>query len=71
MGDEILIIAIEVIRGGLLQIDFKNTDTGEQWRCFAEPGEHFRMLGDAMQKNVDQWAQDFENEQIIAGMEEG
>ena len=69
MGDEILIIAIEVIQGGLIQFDFKNTETGEQWRCFADPGEHFRMLGDAMQKNVEQWNQDFENEHIIAELE--
>ena len=29
MGDEIIIVAIEILYGGLIQIDFKNTETGQ------------------------------------------
>ena len=59
MGDEIVIRAIEVIQGGLLQIDFLNTVTEEGFRCFADPNEFFGMLGAAMQKNVEEWNQSF------------
>ena len=58
MGDEIIIYAIEVIQNGLLQIDFRNENTDEQFRAFCEPKEFFGMIGKAMQKNFDQGGND-------------
>ena len=62
MGDDIEIRAIEVIQGGLLQIDFFNTTTDKGYRCFAEPGAFFAMLGAAMQKEHDDWFAEWEAE---------
>ena len=55
MGEEILIEAIEIIQGGLLQIDFRNTETNECDRCFIEPEKFFAMLGKALQKSLVAW----------------
>jgi len=52
MGPEIIIYAIEVIQGGVLQIDFRNEETNECYRCFCEPKAFFGILGEAMQKNI-------------------
>jgi len=63
MGEAIIIRAISVIQGGLLQIDFFNEETKENYRCFSEPSEFFSMLGKAMQINVDKWNNDFHEKQ--------
>ena len=55
MGEEILIEAIEIIQGGLLQIDFRNTETNKCDRCFIEPVKFFGMLGKALQKGLAAW----------------
>jgi len=55
MGDEIVIMKIEVIQGGILQIDFLNTATNKSERCFIDPYNFFNMLGNAMQDNVHYW----------------
>lgn len=64
MGDEILIVNIAVIQGGLLQIDFENVTQNKTDRCFAQPGDFFKMIGDAMQKNhvkdVEAWQRSIE-----------
>jgi hypothetical protein len=36
MGPEIIIKALKIVNNGILQIDFQNTETNEQWRCFAK-----------------------------------
>ncbi len=59
MGPEIIIKALEIVNNGTLQIDFQNTETNEQWRCFAEPEKFFSMLGKAMQKHTDKYMEDF------------
>lgn len=54
MGPEIIIIAINIINRGTLQIDFQNTETKQQWRCFVKPAKFFSMFSEAMQKHSDQ-----------------
>lgn len=53
MGDEIIIMAIDIIYGGLIQIDLKNETKNEHYRVFVDPKDFFSMLGNAMQKNSD------------------
>ena len=60
MGDEIIIVAIEIIQGGLIQIDLKNETKNEHYRAFVEPKDFFSMLGNAMQKNSDDFQKAFE-----------
>ena len=52
MGDEIIIESIEIIYDGLIQIDFKNNDTGEFYRSFIEPEKLFKMIGESMQREL-------------------
>ena len=60
MGDEIIIVAIEIIYGGLIQIDLKNETKNEHYRAFIEPKDFFSMFGNAMQKNRDDFQKAFE-----------
>jgi hypothetical protein len=60
MGDEIIIVAIEIIYGGLIQIDLKNETKNEHYRAFIEPKDFFSMFGNAMQKNSDDFQKAFE-----------
>ena len=53
MGDEIIIVSIDVIYSGLIQIDLKNETKNERYRVFVEPNDFFSMFGDGMQKNRD------------------
>ena len=59
MGPEIVIERIEIIQGGLLQIDFLNKETKGIFRCFADPDVFFGMIGKAMQGNVEKWNEEF------------
>jgi hypothetical protein len=56
MGDDIRLEAIEVIQGGLLQIDFRNATTGQCYRLFAEPLDFFTKLGTTMSRNMIEWS---------------
>ena len=60
MGDEIIIVAIEIIQGGLIQIDLKNETKSEHYRVFVEPKDFFSMFGNAMQKNSDDFQKAFQ-----------
>lgn len=60
MGDEIVIKTVEVIQGGLLQIDLRNETNGEWYRVFAEPRTFFAMIGEAMGKNCDDYMKQLE-----------
>lgn len=51
MGDHIIFKSIEVIQGGLLQIDLWNETENKHIRFFAEADEFFSKFGKAMQKN--------------------
>ncbi len=47
MGPEIEIVAIEVIQGGLIQVDIKGDECGHL-RLFIEPEEMMEALGKGM-----------------------
>ena len=49
MGDNIEIIAIEIINRGHLQIDFENDRTHEKYRAFCDADKFFKMFGDALE----------------------
>ena len=68
MGDRIEMTAIEVIQGGLLQIDFYNVDKKWHERCFCQPDKFFGMLGKAMQANHSAWEKQFfesRNDEVV------
>jgi len=54
MGEEIIVDAIEIVENGLIQIDFRNNDTGETFRAFCDPDRFFGLIGASMQKNFEQ-----------------
>lgn len=49
MGDKITLKGVEVIQGGILQLDFKNEETGKIDRCFVTAQTFFQMMGASMQ----------------------
>ena len=51
MGDEVIIKKIEVIQGGLFQIDTQNLKDNKCQRIFIDPYKLFTMIGQAMQNN--------------------
>ena len=56
MGDDVVIKAIAVIHGGLLQIDLWNNSTNQgAGRLFIEPHGFFAMLGKSMQASYEAW----------------
>ena len=55
MGDKIIITNIEVIQGGLLQIDIFNENTNIGDRIFVEPSYLFSKIGMALRKNHEQY----------------
>jgi hypothetical protein len=57
VGDEIMFESIEIIQGGLIQIDIKNVTKNTTERCFMQPSELFKLFGDAMQRSHDKWIQ--------------
>ena len=64
MGDEIVIKDIEIIQGGLIQIDFQNMKTKETYRSFCEPSTFFGMLGSSMQLHYTSFMDNFEVNQL-------
>ena len=55
MGDDIEIKMIEIIQGGLVQIDFYNNSQKKWDRAFCDPDKFFRMIGNSMQKSMKKW----------------
>lgn len=53
MGDSYEIISIEILYGGLLQIDLYCKELDSNIRVFAEPKDFFSKLGEASQKSRD------------------
>lgn len=51
MGDKITLKGVEVIQGGILQLDFKNEESGKMDRCFVSAQDFFKMLGNSMNNN--------------------
>lgn len=61
MGDEVNLVAIEVIQGGLLQLDFlPETKDAKGFRVFVEPVQFFAKLGEAWQDNREAWLKVYE-----------
>lgn len=60
MGDDIIVKDVQLIQGGLLQIDFMNMKTGENYRAFSEGKEFFSLLGSSMASNSERWMKSFE-----------
>lgn len=60
MGDEIIIENIEIIQGGVIQIDFYNKDKNKHDRAFCDPEEFWGFIGKSMQKNMNDWAKKFD-----------
>lgn len=48
MGDEIIVKDVQLIQGGLLQIDLMNMDTNESFRVISEGKIIFGLLADSM-----------------------
>lgn len=55
MGDAITIVAIEIIQGGLVAVDFQNEKTKVIDRAFCVPAVFFGMIGASMQKGHQEW----------------
>ncbi len=62
MGDKIEVKDVQVIQGGLLQIDAYCEEKNEHYRIFANPDKFFTLLGQSMFKN-------FEEHMISLGFE--
>jgi len=60
MGDEIKIESIEIIQGGLVQIDFYNLTQDKTDRAFCDPGVFFKMIGNSMQQSMKRWDDAFD-----------
>ena len=58
MGDKIRVIDIQVIQGGLFQIDLMNDTTQEAIRFFAEPYDLFQRVGNALQLSHNSYLKD-------------
>lgn len=54
MGDDIEIVNVEIIYGGLIQIDFVNNTENKGMHAFCNPADFFRMIGESMQKNYNE-----------------
>lgn len=69
MGNEITLIGVEVIQGGLLQLDFRNEETKKVDRCFVTAQRFFQMMGDSMQNAHIEYlkAEGWINEEEIGG----
>ena len=61
MGENILFQRVEIIQGGLLQIDFRLEEQEITERMFINAKDFFSQLGESMSKSADKWAADFEN----------
>jgi len=59
MGDEIEVKNIEIIQGGLVQIDFYNATQDKIDRAFCDPDVFFAMIGKSMQAGAKKWNEDF------------
>jgi len=59
MGDEIEIKNIEIIQGGLVQLDLYNVSQNRYDRAFCDPDVFFKMIGDSMQENFKKWVNNF------------
>ena len=59
MNNRVIIEQIEVIQGGIFQIDIyripKISEEEKRERIFIEPADLFGMIGKAIQKNVGKW----------------
>lgn len=74
MGELIVLEAIAVIQGGLLQIDIRYENSGKGERFFVEPKDFFTKLGNAMNVNREKYELDymasFENVSTPTGEED-
>jgi hypothetical protein len=59
MGDKITLKGLEVIQSGVLQLDFKNEDTGKMDRCFVTVQKFFEMFGNSMHKAHIEYVKNF------------
>lgn len=64
MGDEIKLLGVLVIQGGVLQIDFYNETEKKGYRCFCDAKVFFEKLGYAMEVNHIEWQEKFAKELI-------
>ena len=55
MGDDIELRCVEIVNGGILQIDLFNVTKGEGYRCFADPQRFFKFLGESLKANNAEW----------------
>ena len=55
MGDEIKVLDVQVIQGGVLQIDFVRTEDGKTFRSFCDGNIFFEKLGRSMAMNHVKW----------------
>ncbi len=63
MGDLFDLVDIQVIQGGLIQLDLKNYKTNQSIRTFLDPKELFSKIGESMSRNMDEWLNNFQKEQ--------
>ena len=63
MGDDITIEDIQIIEGGLIQIDFRNEKIGESWRAFCSADKFFGMIGKSMNDSHEKTLREFEKSQ--------
>ncbi len=62
MGDDIEFKKVEVIQGGLLQIDIFDKSLGKGFRCFVDPVTFFSQLGISMNTHMLDWMQAYHDE---------
>ena len=53
MGDDIEILAVELLYGGLLQVDFRCKDSDSKQRLFIEPGILFSAISEGVKEQFD------------------
>lgn len=59
MGDLFDLIDVQVIQGGLLQLDVKNMKTNQSIRMFINPLVFFKKLGESMERTSHEWLDEF------------
>jgi len=63
MDDEIDVVGVEIVQGGLVQIDFHNVTQNKKSRAFCDPDIFFKMMGDSMQRSANkEWMDNFQRE---------
>lgn len=60
MGDVFDLIDVQVIQGGLIQLDIKNLKTMQGARMFVNPSVLFSKIGKSMESNMDEWLRTFQ-----------